>query len=133
MRKNSVRRENMKYGVSFHHKVWECVPESKCESRIELAVPLDLVLIPLLVLCALGSPGYGGEVYLFYWRPTVYAVSERLFALDGKPGFDAYLEERRKVKAGATADGVTLAQWESRYAMKRQDDKADATTSRKRK
>lgn len=61
------------------------------------------------------------------------AVSERLFALDGKPGFEAYLEERRKVKAAATVDGVTLAQWESRYAVKRQHDQADAAASRKQK
>lgn len=120
----------MKDEARFHRKVWECVPESKCKSCDSKRFPgLSSAHVHT---CALGSPMYG-QVYLFYWTPTVHAVSERLFTLDGKPGFDAYLDERRKIKAAATADGVTLAQWESRYAMKRQDDKADATTSRKRK
>lgn len=130
MRNNSVRRDKMKNGGLLHRKVWECVPESKCKSRAGKRVPPQSVTH--VIACVPGSPGYG-EVYLFYWTSTLYAVSDRLFALDGKPGFDTYVEERRKVKAAATVDGVTLAQWESRYAMKRQDDKADATASRKQK
>ncbi|GAA5980049.1 hypothetical protein JCM10908_001512 [Rhodotorula pacifica] len=110
MRKNSCRRDKMKNAASFHGKVWECVPESKW------------------------TPGYGGGVsYTFYWMPTVDAVSERLLELDGKDGFDEYVAERRKVKAAATADGAALAQWETRYAMEKKDDKRNASKARRQK
>ncbi|GAA5904280.1 hypothetical protein JCM6882_003186 [Rhodosporidiobolus microsporus] len=109
MRGNSKRREKMTGEGRFHAKVWECVPESHW------------------------TPGYGGEVYCFFWLPTLRQVSARLDELAGKPEYNDFLAKRQKIHNLAREDARQIERWEQRYRMHKDDDKEEAKASRKRK
>ncbi|BGP28852.1 hypothetical protein JCM10296v2_000588 [Rhodotorula toruloides] len=111
MKANSKQRLKM-YGMhNAHRLVWECVPESKC------------------------SPGYfdEGAIYSFFWLPTVQAVSARLKELDGKPGFDNYVKERKRIKQAATVDGAAIGRWWATWQASKSMDAWDAKFSRQEK
>lgn len=71
--------------------------------------------------------------YTYFWLPTVCAVSKRLKALDGKPGFDDYVAERKRVKAAAKVDGEDLGRWEVRWKVAKELAGTDAAQSRANK
>ncbi|GAA5834042.1 hypothetical protein JCM9279_004200 [Rhodotorula babjevae] len=116
MRSNSLRAE--KLHCRQHPKALECVPESQWS-------PFDWA----------DENGFGGggerTTYTFFWEPQVRAVSARLYELDGKPGFDEYVKERKRIKAAAKRDGGNIKEWEAIYSMVKEDD-AHAVRMRRR-
>ncbi|GEM06347.1 hypothetical protein Rt10032_c01g0364 [Rhodotorula toruloides] len=109
MKANSKQRYKM-YGMHSAHRVaWECVPESKW------------------------SPGYfdRGATYSFFWLPTIQAVSARLKELDGKPGFDEYVKEHKRIKQAATVDGAAIGRWHTTWQAVKNVEAWNAKLSRK--
>ncbi|GAA5911507.1 hypothetical protein JCM8208_006860 [Rhodotorula glutinis] len=112
MRSNSLRAEKLR--GRKHPKALECALESKWSPYEDY--------------------GFGGieqKVYTFYWDPQVRAVSQRLYELDGKPGFDEYVKERKRIKAAAKQDAAKLNRWEDMFARAK-DDEAWAVSKRRR-
>ncbi|KPV78393.1 uncharacterized protein RHOBADRAFT_50866 [Rhodotorula graminis WP1] len=103
MRSNSLRAEKIRGKI--HPKAFECALESTWSPYYD-------------------DWGLGGErkVYTFFWDQHVRAVSRRLYELDGKPGFDEYVKERKRLKVAAKQDGSKLKNWENRFAMAKEDD-----------
>lgn len=105
-------------------------------SRVQVCARIRLVLQSLSAETPLlGSPGYfdEGAIYSFFWLPTVQAVSARLKELDGKPGFDDYVKERKRIKQAATVDGAAIGRWWATWQASKNMDAWDAKFSRQEK
>jgi len=106
MRSNSLRAEKL-HGRK-HPKALECALESEWS--------------PFSWESEFGLGGGERTTYTFYWEPQVRAVSARLYELEGKPGFDDYVKERKRIKAAAKKDGWSIKEWEIVYTMIKEDD-----------